>query len=185
MFANWNEADVGLAKQPPISTNGLRRRDFGRLNNWRRTLAHPYRSQPADHGVGYPVIPARVDLMAYLCSPRLRSITLAVLTPSSSFSFVTFVYHSDYFFHFQPGYLHAAWGQPLTMAVGRRFSTCRFCDTVIAKSLELPEYPGNEGLSTGFAKMRGPWTLSTTEAIVFALLVLAIAGAGTWASAIG
>jgi hypothetical protein len=95
------------------------------------------------------------------------------------------VYHAGYFFHFQPGYLHAAWGQPLTMAVGRRFSTCRFCDTVIAKSLEMPEYPANEGLSPGFAKMRGPWTLSTTEAIVFALLVLAIAGAGTWASAIG
>jgi hypothetical protein len=81
--------------------------------------------------------------------------------------------------------LHAARGNPRQWRLAAGFSICRFCDTVIAKSLEMPEYPANEGLSPGFAKMRGPWTLSTTEAIVFALLVLAIAGAGTWASAIG
>ena len=33
--------------------------------------------------------------------------------------------------------------------------------------------------------MRTPWTLSTIEAAIFLALVLGLAGAGTWASAIG
>jgi hypothetical protein len=33
--------------------------------------------------------------------------------------------------------------------------------------------------------MRTPWTLSTVEAAIFFGLVLALAGAGTWASVIG
>jgi hypothetical protein len=33
--------------------------------------------------------------------------------------------------------------------------------------------------------MRTPWALSTIEAAIFIGLVLALAGAGTWASAIG
>jgi len=32
--------------------------------------------------------------------------------------------------------------------------------------------------------MRTPWTLSTAEALIFFGLVLVLAGAGTWASAI-
>ena len=34
-----SSAEPGGPKQPPISTNGLRRRDFGRLNN--RSLSSP------------------------------------------------------------------------------------------------------------------------------------------------
>jgi hypothetical protein len=30
--------------------------------------------------------------------------------------------------------------------------------------------------------MRTPWTLSTLEAVIFAALVLALAGAGAWAT---
>jgi hypothetical protein len=33
--------------------------------------------------------------------------------------------------------------------------------------------------------MRSPWTLSNIEAAIFIGLVLVLAGAGTWASAIG
>jgi hypothetical protein len=33
--------------------------------------------------------------------------------------------------------------------------------------------------------MRTPWTLSATEAAIFLGLVLVLAGAGTWASAVG
>jgi hypothetical protein len=33
--------------------------------------------------------------------------------------------------------------------------------------------------------MRTPWTLSTIEAVIFTGLVLVLAGAGTWATAIG
>jgi hypothetical protein len=33
--------------------------------------------------------------------------------------------------------------------------------------------------------MRSPWTLSTIETAIFIGLVLGLAGAGTWASAIG
>jgi hypothetical protein len=33
--------------------------------------------------------------------------------------------------------------------------------------------------------MRTPWTLSTVEAAIFTGLVLVLAGAGTWATAIG
>jgi hypothetical protein len=33
--------------------------------------------------------------------------------------------------------------------------------------------------------MRGPWTLNTSEALVFFGLVLLLASAGTWASVIG
>jgi hypothetical protein len=33
--------------------------------------------------------------------------------------------------------------------------------------------------------MRTPWTLSTIEVAIFLAVVLAVAGAGTWASAVG
>ena len=33
--------------------------------------------------------------------------------------------------------------------------------------------------------MSNPWALTTTEAIIFFGLVLFLAGAGTWASAVG
>ena len=33
--------------------------------------------------------------------------------------------------------------------------------------------------------MRTPWTLSTIEVAIFLAVVLGVAGAGTWASALG
>jgi hypothetical protein len=33
--------------------------------------------------------------------------------------------------------------------------------------------------------MRTPWTLSTIEAAIFLAVVLVLAGAGTWATAVG
>jgi hypothetical protein len=33
--------------------------------------------------------------------------------------------------------------------------------------------------------MRNPWTLSTIEAAIFVSVVIAVAGAGTWASVLG
>jgi hypothetical protein len=43
----------------------------------------------------------------------------------------------------------------------------------------------NYGLYPELSTMRTPWTLSTFEALLFIGVVLVLAGAGTWASAVG
>ena len=54
--------------------------------------------------------------------------------------------------------------------------------TALYKSFNLLD---NYGLYPELSTMRTPWTLSTIEAAIFLALVLVLAGAGTWASAIG
>jgi hypothetical protein len=54
--------------------------------------------------------------------------------------------------------------------------------TALYKSFNLLD---NYGLYRELSTMRTPWTLSSIEAAIFLALVLVLAGAGTWASAIG